>query len=79
MVPKKYKITKKKNLLYTILVSQNIFYVYVEETINMDVHLNNSVQTLFSNLLKVQSVFHSRILPKNVLDRKILSSPLYTF
>ena len=79
MVPKKYKITKKNTLLYTVLVSQNIFYVNVEETINMDVHLNNSVQTLFSNLLKVQSIFHSQVLPKNVLDRKILPSPLRTF
>ena len=70
MVPRKYIITKKINLLYTVLVSPKCFYVYVEKTINVDVHLNNSLQTLFSNLLKVESIFHSRILPKKPVGSK---------
>ena len=80
MVPKKHIITKKINLLYTVLVSQKKFYVYVEKTINVDVHLNNSLQTLFSNLLKIESIFQSRILRKKLVGSKnsFLSS-LYFF
>ena len=55
------KLQKKINLLWLVLVLQELFYVYTDQNFSMDSLLNISFRSLFSTPLKVQNTFQHQI------------------